>query len=191
MQHPIAAPAPPQVARPTRRLFMLGAVCLGLAGVAAMRAQVAAGADDVPPAEAQARAAHVTLLGPLPLQVVQPGQIGAAAQEAGLSPAEQAALLADVQGGRAQLVWLTLYDSDAEDGDVAELRSAGFSRVVPLARTPVTVAVPVGTDRTILLVGSVDGGGGGVTVGVVLSSGPMPLPPLSVGQTIRLPVGPG
>ncbi len=156
-----------------------------------MRAQVAAGADNVPPAKAQARAAHMARFGPLPLRVVQPGQAGAVAQEAGLPPAEQAALLADVQGGRAQLVWLTLYDSDAEDGDVAELRSAGFSRIVPLARAPVTLAVPVGPDRTILLIGSIDGGGGGITAGVVLPSGPVPLPPLSVGQSIRLPVGPG
>lgn len=182
---PTAAPAH---ARPTRRLALLGAVGLGVAGVAALRWQVAAAPDAVRPVEAQARAAAFTSLGPAPLDAVPPGQAAAVVGAMDLPLADQAALLGEARAGRVQLVWLTLHDSDAEDGDVVEVRSAGFTRTVPLFHAPVRIAVPVGPDAMILLTGTVDGRGGGVTVGLVLPSGPAPLPPLSVGQTLRLPV---
>jgi hypothetical protein len=88
------------------------------------------------------------------------------------------------------MVSLSVYDSDVEDGDVAEIRSGGFSQIVTLTKAPITLAVPVGPDNQISIAGLVDGGGGGVTVGLILPSGPFPLPPLSVGQSFRLPVGP-
>lgn len=190
MPPPVASPDPKQASHPARRFAVLGAVCLGIAGVAAMRLHVAAGTDGVLPAEAQNRAARLAALGPLQLERVPPALVDAAVRAISLPPPSQAALLTDLQADRVWLAWVTVYDSDAEDGDVAELRSGGFSQVVPLTRAPVRVAVPVGPDRTILLVGRTDGGGGGVTVGVVLPSGPVPLPPLSVGQTLRLPVAP-
>jgi hypothetical protein len=191
IQPPVTALAPKQASRPTRRLVTLGAVCLAVAALAVVRQQAGASMDDISPAEAQARAARLASFGPLPLQTVQPGEVKTAVEALGLPPAEHVALIADLDNSRTRLIWLTLYDSDVEDGDVAEIRSGGFSRTVPLTRRPIKVAVPVGPDGAILLTGSVDGGGGGVTVGVVLPSGPLPLPPLSVGQTLRLPVGPG
>lgn len=171
----------------TRRAAALGAVAVVLAGAAGLRWGAAA-PDAVPASEALARAARLASFGPLPLAAVPPGESAGAVQAMGLPAAEQAALLADAGAGRVRLVWITLYDSDAEDGDVAEVASAGWSRTVPLWHAPVRVAVPVGPDQTISLTGVVDGRGGGVTVGLVLPSGLVPLPPLSVGQTLRLPV---
>lgn len=184
---PSPTAAPVRVSHPPRRLAMLGAVCLGVATMAVVHQQASI-SDEVSPAELSARMTHLANFGLLPLERVQSGQVSAAIQALGLLGPDQAALLADIDGERTRLVWITLHDSDAEDGDVAELRSAGMARVVPLARQPTSFAIPIGPDSIVLLTGRVDGGGGGVTVGVVLPSGPISLPPLSVGQTVRLPV---
>jgi hypothetical protein len=83
---------------------------------------------------------------------------------------------------------MTFYDSDAEDGDVITVQSAGFSQTVRLAKAPITIALPAPPDGLVKIVGTVDGAGGGVTLGTVTPAGPIPLAVLSVGQTISIPV---
>jgi len=85
------------------------------------------------------------------------------------------------------LVWVTLWDTDAEDGDVVRVDSGGYSRTVTLRHAPLTFALPAPADGRLRLTGVYDGGGG-ITVGA--SSGPqvLPLPLMSAGQTLTIPV---
>ena len=184
-------PASPPVGQPSRRWAMLGAAALLTGAAAAVHYRAAnPGPDEVDPAEAARRLDALNALGALPLAAVPAGDMAAALAASGLPASGVTAVMADAAAGRVRIVLLSLFDSDVEDGDVAEIRSGGWSRVVRLARAPVALAVPVGADNTISVAGLVDGGGGGVTVGLVLPSGPLPLPPLSVGQVLRLPVFP-
>ncbi len=189
---PAAQPKPPPPAGlpPTRRWSLLGGLALLTVAAAAVHHQAAApGADTVDVSETTRRIAGLAAAGPLPLSQVGQADMTHALSASELPAGDSSALAADASAGRVRLVWLSLYDSDVEDGDVAEIRSGGFSRAVRLTKAPVAIAVPVGPDNTITVAGLVDGGGGGVTVGLVLPGGPLPLPPLSVGQTLRLPIG--
>jgi hypothetical protein len=59
---------------------------------------------------------------------------------------------------------------------------------VPLRHTPTKILVPYIPGQPVFVTGEHDGMGGGVTVAVELSTGPLPLPPLAVGQTVALPI---
>lgn len=146
-------------------------------------------ADQVLYEAAQRRAASLAQLGTIGLPSVAAGAETEAALDAlGLPAPDRARLAQDAQAGAVRLVWLELYDSDAEDGDAVEIRSGGFRRSVRLTQAPVRVGVPLAADgAAVTLTGAVDGGGGGVTVGILLNGAPLPLPPLSVGQSITLP----
>jgi hypothetical protein len=144
--------------------------------------------DNVDAAETARRAGLLAAAGSIALPPVAPHDIAAAADQLGLPAAARQALLADAESQRVRLVWLSLYDSDAEDGDVVDITTSGFSYRLRLTRKPVAIAVPLAPGARIQLTGAIDGGGGGVTVGVIAPGGPLPLPPLSVGQTIDLPV---
>lgn len=186
-----ARPARARVGQLSRRWALLGATAVLAAAAAAVRFRAAApGPDEVDAAEATRRGIALAALGPLPLAQVALNNVATAFGGSGLSSGESNTLAADAKAGRVRVVLLSVYDSDVEDGDVVEIRGSGFSQIVRLTKAPVAVAVPVGPDNTISLAGLVDGGGGGVTVGLILPSGPFPLPPLSVGQVLRLPVGP-
>jgi len=85
-----------------------------------------------------------------------------------------------------RLIWLTLWDTDDEDGDVVRIQSQGYSRVVILTRQPMTFAVPAAASGVVNIAGMRDGEGGGITVGVASGSSRVTLPIMSVGQTIGL-----
>jgi hypothetical protein len=97
-------------------------------------------------------------------------------------------LLAMVERGERALGWLTLWDNFDEDGDVASVTAAGFTQQVPLFHAPTRILVPYIPGQPVFVTGERDGRGGGVTVAVELSTGPLPLPPLAVGQTVTLPL---
>lgn len=192
----LLAPSRPDIAgpkHPSRRWVLLGAVALLIGAAATVHFRAAAPRPDaVEAAEAARRIMALVTLGPLPLIQVAPGDVPAVlAAAGGMPPDDAGTLAADAAAGRVRVVSLSVFDSDVEDGDVAEIRSGGFSQTVRLTKAPVTLAVPVGADGVISVTGLADGGGGGVTVGLALPGGPLPLPPLSVGQTLHLPVGSG
>ena len=97
-------------------------------------------------------------------------------------------LLAMVDRGERTLGWLTLWDSSDEDGDVASVTASGITQHVMLTRAPTRVLVAYIPGQPVYITGERDGMGGGVTLSVELSTGPLPLPPLAVGQTIALPI---
>ena len=88
----------------------------------------------------------------------------------------------------ARLAWITLWDSDIEDGDAVRVECGGYARTVTLTKRGITFAVPVPPDGQIRLVGVRDGDGGGITVGLASGSAKVVLPIMSVGEVLNLNV---
>jgi hypothetical protein len=105
-----------------------------------------------------------------------------------LPRSEAESLVAMVERGERTLGKLTLWDSLDEDGDIASVTAGGFTQSIPLTRTPTQILVAYIPGRPVLITGERDGMGGGVTMAVELSTGPLAIPPLAVGQTIALPI---
>ena len=103
-----------------------------------------------------------------------------------LTSATPAALLNPQMPPR--LAWITLWDSDVEDGDAVRLDSAGYSRTVSLTKQPQTFAIPVTATGQVTLTGVRDGDGGGITVGVASGAQQVLVPIMSVNQVLPLTV---
>lgn len=86
------------------------------------------------------------------------------------------------------LAWITLWDTDNEDGDVVRIDSGGYSRTVTLTKQTTTFAVPVPANGVISVIGVRDGEGGGITVGLASGASKAVFPIMSVGQTLALKV---
>jgi hypothetical protein len=169
--------------------------------------------DAVNETDTKLRAAQFATLAPLHLSLVPPSETSAALDAMQLAPAAKAKL-ADALETRTtatpaaadptptssaapvaspgaeplRLAWVTLWDTDAEDGDVVRLDSEGYSRTVTLAKKPVTFAVPVPKDGIIKVTGIRDGEGGGITVGLASGASRAVFPIMSEGQTLGLKV---
>ena len=103
-------------------------------------------------------------------------------------PRNQAVRLLDmVANGERSIGWLTLWDNFDEDGDVVSVTAAGVTQTVALTHAPVRIPIAYVPGQPVYVTGEHDGGGG-ITVAVELSTGPLPLPLLAVGQTIALPI---
>lgn len=87
----------------------------------------------------------------------------------------------------SMLAWVTLWDTDAVDGDVVRIVSEGYSRDVSISRRPATFAIPVPRAGVVNLVGVRDGGGG-ITVGMLSGGARVALPLMSEGQSLGVPV---
>jgi hypothetical protein len=170
-------------------LALAGLMMAGLARFESALPLLSGPADDINAEEAHRLQEAFARMPPVGLSPVPRSEIGHAVQAMELSDPERASMVADLDSGRQRLAWISLYDSHTEDGDVVTVRSEGYSRTVLLRKQPTRIAIPIPASRAVDLTGAVDGGGGGVTVGVMTSSGPLALPPMAVGQTIRLPVG--
>ena len=177
----------PEIAPLKRRGLVLAAVA-GLAAAAVLRFQAPPrdAADDVPPAEAAKRVLAMQHLPPLPLTPVGGDEWEAALASLALSSADEARLRADVMAGRLRLAWLSLFDSDAEDGDCVRVESMGVTHSMLLSKRPVPVAVPLPVTGRIVIAAVDEGLGGGVTVGVVAGGQSYKLPPMKVGQAFSL-----
>jgi len=98
---------------------------------------------------------------------------------------EPAAIAAAPQ--KQLLVWFTLWDTHAQDGDVVQIRSGGYQREVTLMNKPTRFAVPVPSSGVLNIIGIRDGGGG-ITVGAMSGESPVALPLMSEGQVLGIPV---
>lgn len=171
--------------------------------------------DQVSQEDAAARQAAFAAHSALDLSLVRDAEVPQAVANLGLDPAQQAALLSELaasvatpeaqpavaqaqpsaphahpatQAQRLQLAWLTVWDTDAEDGDAVRIDSGGYSRTITLTKAPLTFAVPVPVDSVIRITGIRDGEGGGITVGLASGGSRAIFPIMSVGQTLGLNV---
>jgi len=167
--------------------------------------------DQITQQEAAARQTAFAAQSSLDLSLVRDAEVPKAVANMGLQPREQSALLQrlgvpapaaaaapaatptpaatakpSAQPAGMALAWITLWDTDAEDGDVVRIDSGGYSRTITLSKQPVTIAVPVPHDSVISVTGIRDGEGGGITVGLASGASRAVFPIMSVGQTLGL-----
>ena len=96
----------------------------------------------------------------------------------------QAAQPAWDKGGQ-QMVELVLWDNVAEDGDVVQVSSLGYSQTIPITHAQQTMYFPAQYDVPVTITGIHDGGGG-ITLGFTGSGQPVSLPVMAEGQVISL-----
>lgn len=87
-----------------------------------------------------------------------------------------------------RLAWITLWDTDVQDGDVVRIDSQGYSRTITLTKGGATFAVPVPASGVITVTGIKDGDGGGITVGLASGAAKAVFPIMSTGQSLGLKV---
>lgn len=170
----------------------LGAIAAGLmvaAGVFAWTQPAPVGDTPMTAMETQARLTAFQAHGPLKLRAITLTERVAAIQAMALPPAEQKSLEQDLDRGLTRLVQITLWDDRVEDGDVVELISTGFSRVVALTKAKQTITIPITTGVALQLRGVRDGGGG-ITVAADTASGPLAIPVMTPGQVVAVAVSP-
>jgi hypothetical protein len=100
---------------------------------------------------------------------------------------EKRRLAEKLADGSVRLAAVTLWDTVDEDGDAVEVAAAGFTQRLVIRHQPATFFLPVRMGGSVSI-RAVRDGGGGVTLGVATIVGPVPLPPLAVGQTVEVPV---
>jgi len=164
--------------------------------------------DHVSVEEQQKRLAAFNALGPMEVtpipeqgisNAVDAMQLSVAARQALMdelakspqTPSIQHSALPDPAGGHRhelRLTWITLWDTDTEDGDVVRIDTQGYSRTVVLKKEPTTFAVPVSQDDAITVTGIRDGDGGGITVGVASGASKAVFPIMSEGEVLSLRV---
>jgi hypothetical protein len=96
-------------------------------------------------------------------------------------------MIDDALQGKRPLGRVVVWDNVDEDGDVVRLDSGGVTVTVTLRNASDTFVFPYDPGSTLSITGVRDGGGG-ITVAVGLAAGPIPLPPLRVGETRHLPL---
>jgi hypothetical protein len=137
---------------------------------------------------AELTASFQTAMADLPLaDLSTPEKRAEVAAALQLPEAETEQILQSAEQGLTRLVWVTVWDNYAEDGDVIHLSSEGYGLTVPIMNAPVTVVLPAPAGGRIRVTGVTDGGGG-ITVAVKTNSGHIPFPPLEPGQSVDLPV---
>ena len=154
------------------------------------------GKDNISEEEARSRvAAHQTLLAGsgLPVTLVGSEDVDEAiASMPETVPQEtRDAMRQEIDQGRLQLAWVTLWDTHAEDGDVLRFESSSSIPIEIMALNAKTkFAIPYPMDGDVLVTGVKDGGGG---ITIALSSGATQIawPTMAPGDTLRLPVTPG
>ncbi len=127
--------------------------------------------------------------GKLILPAVPVADVTRAIDSLQLPSSERSALERDVEAGRVQLAWLTLWDDQVEDGDVVHLEGAGLNRTVSIKRSQQTIAVPLAGSGGFRLTGIRDGGGG-ITVAMKANGRDVFLPVMVEGQTLAINLAP-
>ena len=95
-------------------------------------------------------------------------------------------LAADILAGRRRIGWIVVQDSMDPDGDVVAIEASGIVQQVVLAKAWMPVPVVSDAGHRIGITALKDGGGGGITLALVTSGGPMPLRPLQPGEHIEV-----
>ena len=98
---------------------------------------------------------------------------------------EKARLRRALEESTTRLGAITVWDNMVEDGDTIRIAAAGFTQEVLILHKPKSFFVPYLPGGSVRIEGVHDGGGG-ITLGVRTALGPLPLPPLSVGQIVEI-----
>lgn len=146
--------------------------------------------DNVSDQQKQAWAAGFLAARPFHVPRVTAAEIPAALALMQLPPAESQSLKAQIDNNQVKLIWVTLWDTMAEDGDTVQLDSGGYRTVVKLKNAMQKVAVPEPENGIITVTGVYDGGGG-ITVGMISGDQPVNLPIMDVGQVLAVPIAAG
>lgn len=156
--------------------------------------------DQLSDGERSKREQSFVSLGVLPLRIVPSAEVAAAVNGMRLAPVARETLLtaATTPTARPQpatagneplrLAWITLWDTDIQDGDVVRINSQGYSRTVTLTKEGETFAVPVPDNGIVTVTGIKDGDGGGITVGLASGAAKAVFPIMSTGQSLELRV---
>jgi hypothetical protein len=104
-----------------------------------------------------------------------------------MSEADVSRAMPMVENGKLAIGWLKLWDNYQQDNDTVSVTAGGFSQRIVLQHKPVTIPVVYVPGEPVYITGEYDGGGG-ITIAVELTTGPLPFPIMKVGQTIALPV---
>ena len=172
-------------ATPARRKFpaLLAAGALGVAAIGGALAFGFGGSNDgLSASDAAARTAAFPSAIALPL--VTDAELDDAIDTMALPPQQKVTLKRDVENGNVRLAWLSIWDDQAEDGDVVRVTSGGFSAVVGLYHAPARIGVPVGSGG--LTITGVQDGNGGITAGIHADGGPVLTPVLRPGQSLTV-----
>lgn len=188
---PGPAPGPEKKPRPLARLgLMIGAAILAAAvGAGVYLNNSGAPADEPSPAQIAemesswnaARQAGVSL------PLVTPEERAEALASLDLPEEQEETLQAEIQAERVSLIWITLWDNMAQDGDIVSLYSDGVNLSVPLLNAPTRIALPRPAGGVVNLTGTKDGGGG-ITLGLMSGPDQVLIPPLTPGQVVGIPV---
>ncbi len=140
------------------------------------------------PAEAVAdRIADASRIkGLVELAILPPSATPEAVASMGLPAADARSLSGALSRRRLRLVHMPLVDlsaTQADQGRIVRVSTAGYTRVVQLSRTPVTLTLPVGPVGTVSFqTSSADG----VGIGAVTMAGLARLPALPAGATLSV-----
>lgn len=99
---------------------------------------------------------------------------------------EKARLKRALEDSPMRIGAVTVWDNVDEDGDYIRISAAGFAQEVLILHKPKTFFVPYLPGGSVRIEGTRDGGGGGITLAVTTALGPLPLPPLAVGQVVEI-----
>lgn len=147
--------------------------------------------ESLTPAEEAARITAFEAAQPLrlePVNLADPAEREEALTVMNLKPEERKALENNLLAKAEGLVWLDVLDDCQEDGDIVNVKSSSFHQEVAIFHVPRRLAVTLAPgEKSIALTGIKDGGGG-ITVSVRVQGRIVPLPRLSPGQTMMIPV---
>lgn len=171
--------------------FVLGAV-LSAAVLSALGHQSALTSSppfdsriDMPPAGAASRAVPSPRL---MLFAVKNHEVIGAIETMDLPTSQQRTVLSNVANQKYRLLWLTLWDWDAQTsrGEVISITSDNYHRLVTLRDKRTKIAIPEPKSGFIELRG--EHTEDGITISLLSGAQPLAMPRMSVGQTIKIEI---
>ncbi len=157
---------------------------------------LAGGGDTISDQENQNRiAAHQTLLASstgLPVKMVGADEVddAIASMPDDVSVETREEIREQINQGRMQLAWVTLWDTHAEDGDILRFESSSSIPIDVMAlNAKTTFAIPYPADGKVIVTGVKDGGGG-ITIALESGATSIAWPTMMPGDQLDLPVSP-
>jgi hypothetical protein len=119
--------------------------------------------------------------------MISPDNAPRALQRSGLTPDQQARILAGIRKREYRLVSMPIYDQGGTGG-VVTVRSGGITQAVPLTARPRTVLLPIRISGEVDIAPLSDPGVTGLAPGAITVLGPTPLPVIHRDEMLVLDV---